>query len=112
MTQETGARRTSTARARSTTGERATFAAVADHLIPAAHGMPSAADVVTDDRLRFVLRARPDLAEPLKAALRPSWATTSAQRLERARRDEPANLGGAPARDRRPATTRTSASAS
>ena len=49
----------------------ATLAAVADHLIPAAHGMPSAADVVTDDRLDFVLRARPDLADPLKAALRP-----------------------------------------
>ena len=32
--------------------------------------MPSAADVVTDDRLGFVLRARPDLAKPLKAALR------------------------------------------
>jgi hypothetical protein len=50
--------------------ERATFAAIADHLIPAAHGMPSAAEVVTDERLRFVLTSRPDLLEPLKAALR------------------------------------------
>jgi hypothetical protein len=41
--------------------ERATLAAIADRLIPAAHGMPSAADVVGDDRLRFVLTARPDL---------------------------------------------------
>ena len=49
---------------------RATFAAVADHLIPAAHGMPSAGDVVSDVRLRFVLGARPDLIEPLRAALR------------------------------------------
>ena len=32
--------------------------------------MPSAADVVTDERLRFVLAARPDLAAPLRQALR------------------------------------------
>src|ERR687896_2643149 len=50
--------------------ERATFAAIADHLIPAAHGMPSAAEVVTDERLGSVLTSRPDLVEPLKAALR------------------------------------------
>ena len=29
--------------------ERATLAAIADRLIPAAHGMPSAADVLDDD---------------------------------------------------------------
>ena len=50
--------------------ERATLAAVADRLIPAADGMPSAAAVVSDDRLRFVLKARPDLLGPLRAALR------------------------------------------
>lgn len=50
---------------------RATLRAVADVLIPAAHGMPSAADILTDDRIRFVLTARPDLVEPLSAALRP-----------------------------------------
>ena len=50
---------------------RATLRTVADHLIPAAHGMPSAADVLTDDRIRFVLTSRPDLVEPLRAALRP-----------------------------------------
>ena len=55
---------------------RAAFAAVAGHLIPAAHGMPSAADVVGDARLRFVLTTRPDLLEPLRAALRPGSATT------------------------------------
>ncbi len=46
-------------------------AEVADWMIPSAHGMPSAAEVVTEDRLRFVLHSRPDLVEPLVAALRP-----------------------------------------
>lgn len=49
---------------------RATFGEIAAHLIPAAHGMPSAGDVVDDARLRFVLGTRPDLVEPLSAALR------------------------------------------
>lgn len=74
-----------------TDDERATFTAIADHLIPAAHGMPSAAEVVTDDRLQFVLRARPDLAEPLKAALRPGLGSSAADRLARLA-DEPTNL--------------------
>jgi hypothetical protein len=70
----------------------ATFANVAGHLIPAAHGMPSAADVVGDDRLRFVLTARPDLVEPLVAALRPELGDDVATRLAALERDEPANL--------------------
>jgi hypothetical protein len=74
-----------------TDDERATFTAVADQLIPAAHGMPSAAEVVTDDRLQFVLRARPDLAEPLRAALRPGLGSSAADRLA-ALADEPTNL--------------------
>jgi hypothetical protein len=74
-----------------TDDERTTFSVIADHLIPAAHGMPSAADIVTDDRLRFVLHARPDLAEPLKAALRPGLGSDVADRLARLA-DEPANL--------------------
>jgi hypothetical protein len=72
---------------------RATLAAVADHLIPAAHGMPSAAEVVTDDRLRFVLRARPDLAERLSAALRPELGTDVAARLDALAGNDPAALG-------------------
>ncbi len=72
-------------------GERATFSAIADHLIPAAHGMPSAAEVVTDDRLHFVLRSRPDLGEPLKAALRSDLGPDVAGRLARLA-DEPTNL--------------------
>jgi hypothetical protein len=71
--------------------ERATFAAVAGHLIPAAHGMPSAAEVVEDVRLTFVLRARPDLAEPLRAALRSDLGDDVAVRLTTLA-DEPTNL--------------------
>jgi hypothetical protein len=71
--------------------ERATFAAVADHLIPAVADMPSAADVVTDSRLGFVLRARPDLAKPLRAALRSDLGADVEERLERLAA-EPSNL--------------------
>jgi len=71
--------------------ERATFTAIADHLIPAAHGMPSAAGILTDERLRFVLRSRPDLGEPLKAALRSELGSDVADRL-RVLADEPSNL--------------------
>jgi hypothetical protein len=71
--------------------ERAIVAAIADHLIPAAGSMPSAADVVDDARLAFVLRARPDLAEPLHAALRADLGDDVAERLERLVA-EPANL--------------------
>jgi hypothetical protein len=72
--------------------EQAAFAAVADLLIPAAHGMPSAGEVVDDARLRFVLEARPDLAEALRAALRPELGNDAASRLAILERDEPANL--------------------
>jgi hypothetical protein len=71
--------------------ERATFTAIADHLIPAAHGMPSAAEIVIDERLRFVLRSRPDLGEPLRAALRLELGADVADRLARLA-DEPTNL--------------------
>ena len=71
--------------------ERATFAAIADQLIPAADGMPSAADVVDDARLSFVLRARPDLTEPLKAALREDLGPGVGERLTKLA-DEPTNL--------------------
>jgi hypothetical protein len=71
--------------------QRAIFEGVADQLIPAAGGMPSARDVVTDARLGFVLRARPDLLEPFIAALRPDLGDP-ATRLETLGRDEPATL--------------------
>jgi hypothetical protein len=62
-------------------GARAAFSAVAGHLIPAAHGMPSAADVVGDARLRFVLTTRRDLLAPLRAALRPELGEDATTRL-------------------------------
>ena len=74
------------------TAERTTLAAVADRLIPAAGDMPSAAEVVTDERLRFVLNARPDLLEPLRAALRPELGDDEVARLDVLGRDEPATL--------------------
>jgi hypothetical protein len=73
-------------------GARRTLTVIADRLIPAAHGMPSAADVVGDERLRFVLGARPDLVEPLHAALRPELGDDPQLRLTALERDEPANL--------------------
>ena len=72
---------------------RAAFTLVAGHLIPAAHGMPSAADVVGEARLRFVLAARPDLAEPLGAALRPELGDDPADRLAILEREEPDQYG-------------------
>jgi hypothetical protein len=73
--------------------ERATLDAIADRLIPAAHGMPSAAEVLDDDRLRFVLNARPDLTEPLRAALRADLGDDVGVRLDVLGRDEPSTLG-------------------
>jgi hypothetical protein len=71
--------------------EVATLRAIADHLIPAAHGMPSAAEVLTDARLQFVLRSRPDLVQPLRTALRPELGGDVADRLA-ALAPEPTNL--------------------
>jgi hypothetical protein len=79
--------------ARFDAAERATLSAIAGRLIPAAHGMPSAADVLDDDRLRFVLNARPDLSEPLRAALRGELGDDIGARLDALGRDEPSMLG-------------------
>ncbi len=54
--------------------------------------MPSAAEVLTDDRLSFVLRARPDLAEPLREALRSELGEDVQPRLDRLGETEPTNL--------------------
>ena len=72
--------------------QRSNLAAVADRLIPAAHGMPSAGTVVDEERLRFVLNARPDLIEPLRAALGAGPADVGA-RLDMLARDHPQALG-------------------
>ena len=55
--------------------------------------MPSAAEVLSDDRLRFVLNARPDLVGPLRAALRPDLGDDVQARLDALGRDEPSTLG-------------------
>lgn len=68
---------------------RAAFTVVAGHLVPAAHGMPSAANVVGDARLRFVLTARPDLLEPLRAALRPGIGDDAETRLAALEHNDP-----------------------
>lgn len=72
---------------------RASFATVADYLIPAAHGMPSAGDVVDDVRLRFVLGARPDLIEPFLAALGGRFGQDPSTGLAALERDEPDHYG-------------------
>jgi hypothetical protein len=55
---------------------------IADHLIPAAHGMPSAGDVLTADRVAFVINARPDLLEPVKEGLRLGFGGPLEEHLE------------------------------
>ena len=60
---------------------RARLSVLADQLIPEAHGMPSAGAVVGDARLRFVLGTRPDLIDPLRAALRDELGDDPAARL-------------------------------
>ena len=55
--------------------------------------MPSAAEVVGDDRVRFVLNARPDLADALRAALRPDLGDDPQARLDTLAREEPQTLG-------------------
>lgn len=70
-----------------------TLAAIADHLIPAAHGMPSAGAVVDASRLAFVLNARPDLRAPLIASLRRELGSDPANRLAALAANEPDNLG-------------------
>jgi hypothetical protein len=73
-------------------GSLARFAVIAAALIPAAHGMPSAAAVVDASRLRFVLTARPDLVEPFVTALRPELGEEPTARLDALARDEPTTL--------------------
>jgi hypothetical protein len=71
---------------------RRRLAAIADHLIPAAHSMPSAADIVTEERLGFVLTSRPDLVEPLAAALRADLSDDPATRLTTLEEADPTAL--------------------
>jgi hypothetical protein len=72
-------------------GRRAVFRELASHLIPAAHGMPAAGDVVDDRRLTFVLQARPDLVEALRGALRPELGEDPGARFATLAAGEPGN---------------------
>lgn len=74
------------------TADLAVFSAIAEHLIPAAHGMPSAAEVVNEQRLRFVLRARPDLLDQFVAALRPELGADPQARLDALAESDPGAL--------------------
>ena len=51
--------------------------------------MPAAGDVVDDRRLDFVLQARPDLVEALRAALRPELGDDPGSRLAALAAGEP-----------------------
>ena len=85
MTQETGAPTDVEGPPALDDRERATFAAVADHLIPAVADMPSAADVVTDEpaRVRAPRPARPGQAAQGRAASRPRRGRRAASRAAR-----------------------------
>lgn len=73
-------------------GQRRTFAALADALIPAGHGMPAAGSIVDDHRLRFVLTARPDLAAPLSNVLAEPVGDDAQRRLDELAGREPGLL--------------------
>jgi hypothetical protein len=55
---------------------------IADRLIPAAHGMPSAGDVLTAERLRFVFNARPDLIASVRDVLRLKFQGTVDEHID------------------------------
>lgn len=73
------------------TGARRRLAAIADHLIPAGHGMPAPSDLgVHQTQLDAVLAARPDLAAVLAEALDEHLPADPAQRLAELERHAPA----------------------
>jgi hypothetical protein len=66
------------------TAERAVLAGLADVLIPAGAGMPSASEAgVAGEWLDAVLAARPDLVEPLRAILASAAGVPAAEAVER-----------------------------
>jgi hypothetical protein len=73
--------------------QRQTFAALADVLVPAAEGMPSASMVdVASDGLDRVLRARPDLEPDLERVLAGDVGQDADDRIQELQRDDPAGL--------------------
>lgn len=70
--------------------QREDFAALLDEMIPAVGGMPSATGAAADSTgLDAVLRARPDLLEPLRAALDELAAALAPASADRAEPAEP-----------------------
>jgi hypothetical protein len=66
--------------------ERDVLAGLADVLIPAGAGMPSASEAgVADQWLDAVLAARPDLADPLRAILAAADGVPAAEAVDRLR---------------------------
>jgi hypothetical protein len=73
---------------------RATLAALADELVPAALGMPSATEVdVHLEGINHVLAARPDLAEPLARLLDDLAGQEPAAALARLNEEDPEAIG-------------------
>src|SRR4051794_21690712 len=73
--------------------ERATFAALADVLVPAAEGMPAASAVdIAGTGLDRVLRARPDLEAPLARILAVGIVGEAMDRGRGGQRDDPAGF--------------------
>jgi hypothetical protein len=70
--------------------DRETLAALADVLIPAADGMPSASEAgATRELLDEVLRVRPDLEEPLKQVAEAARGRDAAAEVERLQAEAP-----------------------
>jgi hypothetical protein len=69
--------------------ERAVFAALADVLVPKAHGMPAASAVaVHEARLDRILAARPDVAEPLRSLLADATGRSAEAEVARLREQD------------------------
>lgn len=74
--------------------DRATFAAVADRLIPAFGKMPAASTVgVQHTMLDLALQARPDLAEDFARGLAECSATAASESINALFRQDPAAFG-------------------
>jgi hypothetical protein len=70
--------------------QRATLAALADELVPAAEGMPAASEVgVAAEGLDRVLRVRPDLEPGLSRALKSGTGPDVAEQIKELQRDDP-----------------------
>ena len=77
-----------------TSAERQLFAALADLLIPAGSGFPSASEAgAADEGLDQLLAVRPDLLDPLKNLLLRAKDRSPAEFLHEIQRNDPALFG-------------------